>query len=102
MFCSRSFRKEKAFPTVLLQRLELAAWDVVVAHASAKSYTSAAQDAKEAGWSAAKAERTKRTRVRKDVPDQTCFLVCAVCILDVRVCGQGGRKVREPPSRHLS
>ena len=39
----------------VLPRLELAAVDVVVAHASAKSY--ATQAAKTAGWTAAKAER---------------------------------------------
>ena len=47
--------------------LELAAVDVVVAHASAKSY--AAEATKTAGWTAARAERSKRTRFRKDGPD---------------------------------
>ena len=51
----------------VLPRLELGAVDVVVAHASAMSY--AAEAAKTAGWTAARAERSKRTRFRKDVPD---------------------------------
>ena len=55
----------------VLPRLELAAVDVVIAHASAKSYT--AQAAKEAGWTAARAEQTKRTRFRKDVPVHAAF-----------------------------
>ena len=42
----------------VMPRLELAAVDVVVAHASAKSY--AAQAARTAGCTAARAERTKR------------------------------------------
>ena len=46
----------------VLRRLEPAAVDVVVAHASAKIY--AAQAAKTAGWTAASAEQTKRTRFR--------------------------------------
>ena len=45
--------------------------DVVVAHASAKSY--AAEAAEAAGWTAARAERSKRTRFRKDVPDNASF-----------------------------
>ena len=57
----------------VLPRLELAALDVVVAHASAKSY--AAQAAKAAGWTAARAERTKRTRFSHDVPDHAPFLL---------------------------
>ena len=55
----------------VLPRHELAAVDVVVAHVSAKSY--AAQAAKTAGWTAARAEQTKRTRFRKDVPDRAAF-----------------------------
>ena len=55
----------------LLPRLELAAVDVVVAHASTKSY--ATQAAKTAGWTAARAEQTKRTKFRKDVPDHAAF-----------------------------
>ena len=54
-----------------LPLLELAAVDVVVAHASAKSY--AAEANKTAGWTAARAERTKRTRFRKDGPDHAAF-----------------------------
>ena len=55
----------------VLLRLELAAVDVVVAHASVKSY--AAEAAKTAGWTAARAEQTKRTRFRKDVLDHAAF-----------------------------
>ena len=55
----------------VLPRLELAAVNVVVAHASAKSYP--AEAAKTAGWTAARAERTKRTWFRKDVPDHAAF-----------------------------
>ena len=33
----------------------------------------ASQAAKKAGWTAARAERTKRTRFRKDVPDHAAF-----------------------------
>ena len=51
----------------VLQRLELAAVDVVVAPASAKSYAAGAGNT--TGWTAARAERTKRTRFRNDVPD---------------------------------
>ena len=54
-----------------LLRLELTAVDVVVAHVSAKS--NAAEAAKTLGWTAARAERTKRTRFRKDVPDHAAF-----------------------------
>ena len=49
----------------VLPRLELAAVDVVVAHAYGKSY--AAQAAKTAGWTAARDEQTKRVRFKKDV-----------------------------------
>ena len=55
----------------VLQRLDVAAVDVVVAHASAKSY--AAQAVKTAEWTVARAERTKRTWFRKDVPDHAAF-----------------------------
>ena len=55
----------------VLPRLELASVDVVVAHVSVKLYT--AEAANTAGWTAARAERTKRTRFRKDVPDHTAF-----------------------------
>ena len=78
----------------VLPRLELAAVDVVVSHASAESYF--AEAAKTAGWTVARAERTKRTRLRKDVPDH------AVCGSDVRVHGQGGCEVREPTWGHRS
>ena len=51
---------------VVLPRFELAAVAYADAHASAKSYT---QAAKKSGRAAARAERTKRTQFRKDVPD---------------------------------
>ena len=75
----------------VLPRLELGAMDVVVEHASAKSY--AAQAAKEAGGTAARAEQTKRTRFRKDVPDHItlhacCVPVCAGCGGHARVQGE--------------
>ena len=57
---------------VVLPLPELAAVDIVVAHASAKSY--AAQASNTAGWTAARAERTKRTRFSKDVPDHAAFM----------------------------
>ena len=47
--------------------------DVVVAHASTKSYAAEASEA--AGWTAARADRSKRTRVRKDVPDHAAFRI---------------------------
>ena len=49
----------------VLPRLVLAAVHVMVAHASEQSY--AAQAAKIAGWTAARAEQTKWTRFRIDV-----------------------------------
>ena len=56
----------------VLPRLELVAVDVVFAHASAKLY--AAQAARTAGWTAARAEQTKRRMwFRKDVPDHAAF-----------------------------
>ena len=55
----------------VLPRFELAAVDVVVVHASTKSY--AAQAAMTAGWTAARAEQSKRPRFRKDVPDHAAF-----------------------------
>ena len=63
--------QHRADTVAVLPRLELAAVDVVVPHASAKSY--AAQAAKTAGWTAARAEPTKRTRFSKDVPDHAAF-----------------------------
>ena len=50
----------------VLPRLELGAVDVVVAHASAKSY--AAEAAKTGRWTTARVEQTKRIRFEKDVP----------------------------------
>ena len=71
----------------VLPRLGLAAVDVVVAHASAKSY--AAEAAKTAGWTAARAERTKRTRFRKDVPDHAAFRFVPFA---VETCGYMGKE----------
>ena len=70
----------------VLPRLELAAVDVVVSHASAKSY--AAEATETAGCSAARAERNKRTRFRKDVPDHAAsrFVLFAV-----ETCGYMGK-----------
>ena len=72
----------------VLPRLELEAVDVVVAHASAKSY--AAEAAKTDGWTAARAERTKRTRFRKDVPDHPAFRFLPFA---VETCGYMGKEV---------
>ena len=55
----------------VLPRLALVAVDFVVAHASAKSY--AAEAAKTAGRTAARAERTKRTRFRNYVLEHAAF-----------------------------
>ena len=71
----------------VLPWLELAAMDVLVAQASAKSY--AAQAAKTAGWTAARAERTKRTRFRKDVPDHAAFRFVPFA---VETCGYMGKE----------
>ena len=62
--------QRRGYIVAVLPRLELVAVDVVVAHVSAKLY--AAQAAKTAGWTA-RAERTERTRFRKDVPDHAAF-----------------------------
>ena len=74
----------------VLPRLESAAVDVVVAHASAKSF--AAEAAKTAGWTAARAERTKRTQFRKDVPDHAAF---PFVLSAVETCGCMGKEVVE-------
>ena len=58
----------------------------MVAHASAKSY--AAEAAKTAGWTAARAERTKRMRFRKDVPDHVAFRFVPFA---VEACGYMGK-----------
>ena len=71
----------------VLPWLELAAVGVVVAHVSGNSC--AAQAAKEAGWTAARAERTKRARFRKDVPDHAAFRFVP---LAVETCGDLGRE----------
>ena len=61
--------------------------DVVVAHASAKSY--AAEAAKTAGWTAARAKRTKRTRFRKDLPEHATFRFVPFA---VETCGYMGKE----------
>ena len=71
----------------VLPRLKIAAVDVVVAHASAKSY--AAEAAKTSGWTAARAERTKRTRFRKDAPDHAAFRFLPFA---VETCGYMGKE----------
>ena len=76
----------------VLPRLEPTAVDVVITYASANMYT--AQAAKEAGWTAASAERIKRTR------RECCIPFCAVCSGDVRVHRQGSVAVCEPPGGH--
>ena len=87
----------------LLPRLELAAVDVAVAHASVKSY--AAQAAKAAGWTATRAERTKKTQFRQDVPELAAFRFVPVA---VETCGNVGKEavrltcVREPRWGHRS
>ena len=66
--------------------LELAAVDVVVEHASAKSY--AAQAAMTAWWTTARAEQTKRARFRKDVPGHAAFRFLPFA---VKSCGYMGK-----------
>ena len=70
--------------------------DVVVAPASARSY--AAQTAKTAGWTPARAEQTKRTTFRKDVnvnvhvsnvPDHATFRFVPFA---VETCGYMGKE----------
>ena len=70
----------------VLPRLELAAVDMV-AHASSKS--NAAEAAKTAGWTAARAERTKQTWSRKDVPDHAAFRFVPFA---VETCGYMGKE----------
>ena len=70
----------------VLPRLELAAVDVVVAHASAKSY--AAEAAKTAGWTAARAEQTKRTLFSNYVPDHAAFRFVPFAVETCRYMGK--------------
>ena len=70
----------------ILPRLEVAAVDVEVMHASAKLY--AAQAAKTAGCTAARAEQTKRTRFRKDVPDHAAFRFVPFAVETCRYMGK--------------
>ena len=70
-----------------LPQLVLAAVDVVVAHASAKSYT--AQAVKTAGWTATRAEQTKRTRFGEDFPDHAALWFVPFA---VETCGCMGKK----------
>ena len=83
----------------VLPWLELAAVDDVVAHAPANS--NAAQAANEAGWTAARAVWTKRTRFRNDVPDHAA---CRFMPFAVEMCGYMGKEaVRfEAPWGHRS
>ena len=78
----------------VLSRLELAAVDVAVARASAKS--NPAEAAKTAGWTAARAERTKRTRFRKDVPDHAAFRFVPFA---VETCGYMGKEAVKVENR---
>ena len=71
----------------VLPRLELVAVDVVVAHASSKSY--AAHAAKTEGWTAASADQTKRTRFWKAVPDHAAFRFVPFA---VEACGYMGKE----------
>ena len=71
----------------VLSRLELAAVDVVDAHASANS--NAAEATKTAGWTAARGEQTKRTRFSKDVPDHAAFRFVPI---SVETCGYMGKE----------
>ena len=71
----------------VLPRLELAAVDGVVVHASARPYT--AQAAKAAGWTAARAEQTKRMRFRNDVPEHAAFRFVPFA---VETCGYTGKQ----------
>ena len=73
-------------PPGVYPRLDVASVDAVVMHASAKS--SAVQAAKEAGWTAARAERAKRMRCWKDVPDRAA---CRCVPFAVETCGCMGR-----------
>ena len=68
----------------------------MITHASAKSY--AAQASKEAGWTAAKAYRTKWARFRKGLPNHAAlrFVPFAVKTCGY-ICGHGGGAVLEPP-----
>ena len=59
----------------------------LVVHASAKSY--AAEAAKTPGWTAARAERTKQTRFRNDVPDHAAFRIVPFA---VETCGYMGKE----------
>ena len=71
----------------VLLRLALAAVDVMVAHAPAKSY--AAQAAKTAELTAARAEQTKHARFRKDAPDHAAFRFVPFA---VETCGHMGKQ----------
>ena len=72
---------------LVLPRLKLAAVDVVLAHASTKSY--AAYAAKETGWIAARAERTKRAWLKKNVPEHAAFRFVP---FGVKTCGYMGKE----------
>ena len=70
----------------VLPRLELSAGDVVITHVSAMSY---AQAAKTAGWTAARAEQSKRTQFSKDLPDHADFRFVPFA---VETCGYMGKE----------
>ena len=80
--------KRRGDVVAVLPKLELAAVDAVVARAFPKSY--AAQAAKTAGCTTARAEHTKRTRFRKDVPDHAEFRFVPFA---VETCGYMGKEV---------
>ena len=63
-------------------------------HASAQSY--AAHACKETGWTAAKAERTKRTWFQKDVPNHRAFRFVPFA---VESCGYMGKEAVQFVSR---
>lgn len=69
--------------------LELAALEVDVTHASVNSC--AAQHAKGAEWTAARVERTKRSRFQRDMPDCVAlqFVPCAVAMETCVYMGRG-------------
>ena len=72
-----------------------AAVDVVVAHASAKSYTT--QAAKTAGWTVARAEQTKRPRFRTYVLDHAAFRSLPFAVETGGYMGTEAVRDREPP-----
>ena len=82
--------QRRADIVTVLPRRELAALDFVVTHATAKLY--AAEAAKKAGWTAARAEQIKRTGFRKDLPDYTALQLVPFA---VETCGNRGKEAVE-------